>query len=127
MQGSLALIIASGFTRQLKEVFGRTWPNTWVNNNPSYFSDGTFGFNFFHGGIGYASLPSGHMAAVTAVAVVLWFARPQLRWVSVLACGLVAVGLIGTNYHWLSDIIAGTFVGWSVGAVVCDSFNRNSG
>jgi membrane-associated phospholipid phosphatase len=115
---SLALVVASVFTRDLKDAFGRTWPLTWVNNNPSYFKDGVFGFSPFHGGPGYAAFPSGHMTAISAVAIVLWYAWPQLRWLSVLACALVAIGLIGANYHWLSDVIAGAMVGGTVGAVL---------
>jgi hypothetical protein len=31
-----------------------------------------YGFNFFHGGHGYASFPSGHTAVTCAVVTVLW-------------------------------------------------------
>jgi hypothetical protein len=47
---SLSLIVARAAKDQLKFVFGRTWPETWVNNNPSLIHDGVFGFNPFHGG-----------------------------------------------------------------------------
>ena len=49
---SLSLIIAEITKAQLKLMFGRTWPDTFVNDNPSFLRDGAYGFNFFHGGRG---------------------------------------------------------------------------
>ncbi len=106
-----AIILAGVFTYGLKEAFGRTWPETWVNNNPSYFGKGVYGFFPFHGGREYASFPSGHTTAICALAGSLWFLWPRLRWVGVLLALAVAVGLLGANYHWLSDIMAGAVVG----------------
>jgi membrane-associated phospholipid phosphatase len=116
---SLALVVALVVTQELKYAFGRTWPNTWVNNNPSYFRDGVFGLNPFHGGAGYASFPSGHMTAIAAVGAVLWHGMPRLGWLTLIAYAIVAIGLIGASYHWLSDIIAGAIVGSVVGVVLC--------
>ena len=39
----------------------------------------------------------------------------EVRPLYVLTVATVAVGLIGANYHFLSDVIAGAFVGLSVG------------
>ena len=69
---SISLIVAETIKSQLKFAFGRLWPDTWVQNNPSFIHDGAYGFNLFHGGPGYASFPSGHMAATCAVISVLW-------------------------------------------------------
>jgi len=99
----------------LKFAFGRTWPETWINNNPSLIGNGTYGFNPFHGGSGYNSFPSGHTTAVCAVAAVLWFAYPKLRPLWVLMVIAVGVGLIGADYHFVSDIVAGGFLGASTG------------
>src|SRR5271166_99729 len=49
-----AVLVSGVLTLELKEVFGRTWPETWINNNPSYFGNGTYGFFPFHGGQGWA-------------------------------------------------------------------------
>ena len=57
---SCAILIAGVLTHELKEVFGRAWPETWIDKNPSYFGNGAYGFFPFHGGRGYASFPSGH-------------------------------------------------------------------
>jgi len=60
---SMSFIAANFITNQLKYALGRTWPDTWIQNNPSLIQNGVFGFNPFHGGPGFASFPSGHVAA----------------------------------------------------------------
>ncbi len=115
---SISLIIAEATKAQLKFVFGRTWPDTWIHNNPSFLRDGVYGFNFFNGGPEYASFPSGHMAVTCAVISVLWLYFPAARVLYALAGLAVAIGLIGANYHFLSDVIAGAFVGISSGWMV---------
>ena len=85
-----AILITWALKEELKWVFGRTWPETWVKGapNPSYFGNGVYGFFPFHGGQGYASFPSGHTAAATAFAGSLWFLWPQLRWLGILLYAL---------------------------------------
>ena len=68
---SISLIVGETTKSLLKFMFGRLWPDTWVQNNPSFLHDGAYGFNFFHGGAGYASFPSGHTAATCAAISVL--------------------------------------------------------
>ncbi len=55
-------------------VFGRDWPETWIDNNPSLIRDGAYGFHPFHGNSAYGSFPSGHTARTLAVAAVVWIA-----------------------------------------------------
>ena len=114
---SLSFVTANFINNQLKYAFGRTWPETWIQNNPSLIQSGVFGFNPFHGGPGFASFPSGHVAAVRAVITVLWWSYPNLRPIYAACVAAVAVGLIGANYHFLSDTFAGIFVGISVGYI----------
>jgi membrane-associated phospholipid phosphatase len=112
---SISLIMAVAIKSELKLVFGRTWPSSWMGNNPSYVRDGIYGFNFFHGGNEYASFPSGHMAMVCAVTTVLWIYFPAARTVYVLAILIAGAGLVVANYHFLSDVITGSFVGVTCG------------
>ena len=114
---SITFIATNLITNQLKYAFGRTWPETWIEKNPSLVQNGVFGFNPFHGGLGFASFPSGHVAAVCAVMAVLWWSYARLRPIYVACVAAVAVGLIGANYHFLSDILGGIFVGLSAGYV----------
>ena len=82
---SVSLIIAEATKTQLKFVFGRTWPDTWIHNNPSFIRDGVYGFNFFNGGPEYASFPSGHMAVTCAVISTVWIYYPAARALCALA------------------------------------------
>jgi membrane-associated phospholipid phosphatase len=109
------LAVAQAVKDQLKYAFGRTWPETWVRNNPSFIHDGVYGFFPFHGGPGWASFPSGHTTAICAVMSVLWICYPRFRVIYALSIAAVAIGLVGANFHFLSDVIAGGFLGVSAG------------
>ena len=111
----LSVTMTEALKNQLKFLFGRTWPETWTHNNPSFIHDGVYGFNWLHGGAGYASFPSGHMAATCAAMAVLWIAYPRFKLAYLAAGLLVAAMLLGANFHFLSDVIAGGFVGVSIG------------
>ena len=108
-------VVASAIKNQLKIAFGRTWPETWVRNNPSLIHDGAYGFHPFTTGPGYESFPSGHTTAVVAVMSVLWICYPRLRILYAAIGAAVVIGLIGANFHFLSDCIAGAFIGASTG------------
>jgi membrane-associated phospholipid phosphatase len=115
---SVSLVVAKTLNDELKYAFGRTWPETWTNGNPSFIQDGAFGFMPFHGGAGFASFPSGHTTAICAVISVLWLSWPRWCWIYPVPVALVAIGLLGADYHWLSDIIAGCYLGTAVGVTV---------
>jgi PAP2 superfamily len=117
MACTISFIATNLITNQLKYVFGRTWPETWIENNPSLVQNGVFGFNPFHGGLGFASFPSGHLAGVCAVMAVLWWSYTRLRPIYIACVAAVAIGLIGANYHFLSDILSAIFVGTSAGYI----------
>ena len=110
-----SLAVAAGVKDQLKLAFGRTWPETWVRDNPSLIRDGVYGFNPFHGGPGFAAFPSGHMTAICAVMTVLWICYPRYRVLYGIFIGAVAIGLVGADFHFLGDVIAGAFLGVSTG------------
>jgi len=110
----LATLTAIVIKDELKILFGRTWPETWTNNNPSWIKDGVFGFEPFHGGAGWYSFPSGHTTLVSAPMMVLFLCLPRLRMVWLALIALVVIGLLGADYHWLSDTIAGFYLGTAV-------------
>jgi membrane-associated phospholipid phosphatase len=112
---SVSLLVAMAVKDQLKYAFGRTWPETWTSNNPSFIANGVFGFTPFHGGAGWASFPSGHTTAICAVVSVLWVAWPRYRLLFPIPAVLVVVGLLGADFHWLSDTIAGAYLGTAAG------------
>ena len=91
---SLAVIFTETIMNMLKLIFGRTWPETWVDNNPSFIRDGVYGFHFMHGGSAYQSFPSGHMAATCTVISVLWIGIRN-------SGGFINCGSVGRyGYRW---------------------------
>jgi membrane-associated phospholipid phosphatase len=114
---SISIVIAEVTKIQLKFVFWRTWPESWLGDNASFIRKGVYGFNPFHGGTEYSSFPSGHMAATCAAISVLWIYYPKLRGICLLVGLAVGMGLVGGNYHFLSDVIAGAFVAVTAGNI----------
>jgi membrane-associated phospholipid phosphatase len=112
---ALNLLVAVALKEQLKWVFGRPWPETWIDNNPSYLGDGLYAFQWFRGGEIFGSFPSGHTTAICAAASIVWIAWPAWRWLVLTVVVLVVVGLVGDNYHFVGDTIAGATLGWLSG------------
>src|SRR5262249_45936218 len=112
----VSLVLADQFRETLSYGFGRYWPETWINDNPSLIRDGAYGFHPFHGGSAYGSFPSGPTARALAGPAVVWIAYPGWRGACGRASGAVAAGLLGMDYHFVGDVIAGGFVGGIVGA-----------
>lgn len=101
----------------LKYTFGRTWPDTWLHENPSYLHDGVFEFKFFAGNYAYASFPSGHLTVMLACTAVIALRHRVLRVPCAIAIALTAFGQIAAAYHWTSDVLAGAALGIAVGTV----------
>ena len=49
---------------------------------------------------------------------VLWLAYPGGRWAWVLGGIVLGISLVGMNYHFVGDVIAGGVIGSIVGAYV---------
>jgi membrane-associated phospholipid phosphatase len=95
----------------LKPIFGRTLP-------PQYLQDGIYAFHWFSQNTFATSFPSGHSAQIAAIAAVFWVEQPRSRILCVIAVGCVSIALILAEKHFLSDIIAGSFVGLSGGLLM---------
>ncbi len=96
----------------LKYVFGRTTTREWLHKPDLY------GFHWFQGGGLNAGFPSGHMAVFTALTASLWRFYPRYRVIYALFLLTLAVALIATNYHFLSDVVAGAYLGVIVEACI---------
>src|SRR6476659_6068107 len=46
----VSFIVADQFRQSLGDLFGRYWPETWHDNNPSYIGTGAYGFHPFQVG-----------------------------------------------------------------------------
>jgi membrane-associated phospholipid phosphatase len=111
----ITLAIAEPLKGGLKFVFGRTWP---AYGQPSFIFEAAYGFHPFHGGPDFESFPSGHSAAICAVAVILWKCLPIIRIFCAATVAAIMAGLIAGDFHFLSDVIAGAFLGISLSALV---------
>src|SRR5215475_12643790 len=107
---ALSLALSAILENWLKFTFGRTWPETWVQDNPSLIRDGIHNFNPFHGGAGFAAFPSGHMVAICAIMSVFWIGYPRFRAIYAICVAIPFIGLLGANFHFVSDLIAGSFL-----------------
>ena len=105
------LIATAAIKIVLKWMFGRTWPETWIDNNPSFIGDAIYGFHPFHFERAFQSFPSGHAASTFAVISILWLSRPRWRWLYAIVGGLMCAALVGLNYHFVGDVIAGAMLG----------------
>jgi membrane-associated phospholipid phosphatase len=112
----VSLIVADQFRESLGDLFGRYWPETWHNNNPSLIGTGTYGFHPFQVGDDIGSFPSGHAARILGFASVFWIALPRWRWAYAIAALPMLVALVAMDYHFVGDVIAGSVLGGIVGA-----------
>lgn len=96
----------------LKFVFGRVNTRFWLQE------PGMYGFHWFQRRLGCEGFPSGHMVVVVALLAALWRFYPRWRLGCLLVALLLGVALIATDYHFLSDVLAGAFLGVAVETVV---------
>jgi membrane-associated phospholipid phosphatase len=107
----ISLIVADDFRISLGDVFGRYWPETWQHDNPSLIGTGTYGFHPFQRGDDIGSFPSGHACRILGFATVWVIAMPQSRMIATVLCAPMLVSLVAMNYHFVSDVIAGSVLG----------------
>ena len=87
-----------------------------------------FGIYGFHPWSWFAprwqSFPSGEATTVFAVAVALVLLRPRWRYALGVFAVVMAISRVMVNAHYLSDIVAGAFVGSLIALAVRDGFAR---
>ena len=89
----------------LKRVFGRSGPTSWTGHQE-------FAFHWLRGRQAeLQSMPSGEAAILSAFFAVLWVLLPRWRWLYIFIGSVEAIGLIGLNWHFVSDVIAGVAIG----------------
>jgi membrane-associated phospholipid phosphatase len=100
----------------LKPLCGRPLPYV-------FFSTGKAQFHFWRWALDN-SFPSGHAAQIASVMTVLWITYPRLRglWGAMAVIGYLL--LILGNWHFVSDVIAGAFLG-TFGATMIVALWRN--
>lgn len=89
----------------LKYAFGRINTREWLLAPQEY------GFHWFSGEERFFGFPSGHMVVFVALFAVVWRFHPRWRPACLALLLVLALALIATNYHFLSDVIVGAYVG----------------
>jgi len=92
----------------LKHFFGRVNTRFWLRH--PHVTE----FHWFQGEGNYDGFPSGHMAVFMALMVALWKYYPSHRLAYLVFLSALALALIVTNYHFMSDIIAGAYLGFII-------------
>src|SRR4051812_10238102 len=111
----VSLIVADQFRESLGDLFGRYWPETWHNDNPSLIGTGAYGFHPFQVGDDIGSFPSGHAARILGFMTVFWLLMPAWRWAYTLITLPMLIALVAMNYHFVGDVIAGSTLGSIIG------------
>jgi membrane-associated phospholipid phosphatase len=88
----------------VKLMFARYRPNY-------FFEKGLYGFDFFNGGYEYNSFPSGHAATIFSLATAMSLFWPKYRTTFFVVAFVVALSRIVLTSHFVSDVIAGAFIG----------------
>jgi membrane-associated phospholipid phosphatase len=100
-----SVVVAYALKAGLGHLFGRPSPRRWLADPQLY------GFHWWSGADGLKAFPSGHMSVFTAALLAVSHFYPRSHaWCIGLLC-VLAAALIGTDYHFLSDIIAGAYCG----------------
>lgn len=87
-----------------KFVFGRIGPRDWLIHHES--------LTFHWLKIWSSSFPSGHMVVFVAFGTAILFYYPRYHRLVLSFLILLGVALIATDYHFLSDVIAGAYIGY---------------
>jgi membrane-associated phospholipid phosphatase len=106
---SAAILLATAMKDELKWMFGRPWPDSWTQF-------GLYAFKPFTDDSLYGCFPSGHTAYMAAPVFMLCWLAPKYRVLWLAALGMVMAGLVAGGYHYVSDVIAGLFVGLAAAA-----------
>ena len=95
----------------LKMVFARVNTRHWLCEHSLY------GFYWFQRESGFEGFPSGHMLVIGALLAAAWRFYPRTRALCLATATLLGIALVATNYHFVSDVIAGAYLGLLVEAV----------
>src|SRR3989344_2720887 len=107
---SVSFMIGIGFKTLTKIVFARQ--SLWYAEHCTWYHHlSPYTFHWLKNEGLYQAFPSGHMTLSTAFLVVFWIAYPRVRWILMLILLGVAAGLFLNCYHFVSDVIAGDYLG----------------
>lgn len=117
-----SLVVTAALKLLLKWSFGRDCPEVWIKNHPTSIGQAAYSFHPFHPAAAYLAFPSGHAALLCSVLSILWICYPRWRWVYAIVGGAMGMALVGMNYHFVGDVIAGTMLGSITGVYMAHLF-----
>jgi membrane-associated phospholipid phosphatase len=88
-----------------KIIFGRVNTRYWLLDPDLY------GFYWFQRRTGCDGFPSGHMVVMVTLFAALYRFHPKSRPACIALSIMLATALVLTNYHFVSDVIAGAYLG----------------
>jgi hypothetical protein len=125
---SVSIFVTCEVKNMLKIAFGRTWPRDTsggdvdlilpdVITTQGYVNDGIHMFNPFAAQKAFTAFPSGTMAVLSAAVIPIWIHYPASRIPLALLSVIVACVMLQTNTHFVSDLVAGAYIGGLIGMV----------
>lgn len=112
-----AIAVPSLFATIIKRVIGRARPFVGAEADPFLYWPMVWRAD-------YASMPSGHATSAFAAAIAVGLIWPRLRPLMLIYALIIAVSRVALDAHYLSDVIAGAFVGSMGALIVRDWFAR---
>jgi membrane-associated phospholipid phosphatase len=110
-------VVAGFVAAKLKIIFGRPPPEALLN-------EGTSGFHFFNGGVGFDSFPSSHAAIAAGLAGALSAVWPAHRRLFLGLAVIVAASRFIIGAHYLSDVLLGCAVGLGIAVLMQTFFSQ---
>ncbi len=107
--GGTVLPVSHVAKTAFKLLFGRIQTRVWL-------VDPAAAHQWFHSGEGHNGFPSGHMTVFAALAAACWAFYPELKGPCLFLLALLGAALVLSNYHFLSDVVAGGYLGLAVAA-----------
>jgi membrane-associated phospholipid phosphatase len=125
-----SILLTFVLKNDLKWVFSRYWPMTWTHDNLSWIHNHAYGFQWFQGkplqgNDQTGSFPSGHSAVAFAALLPVGIVYRRILPATLALAALEALSMVAFDYHFLSDVLAGTLVGIS-GVLLTDRLLRKS-
>jgi membrane-associated phospholipid phosphatase len=93
---------------------------------PTFIYQKQYGFDFLHYRDGWRSFPSGTAIGSFALVGVLLVRRSRLTPLAMFVSTVMCLTLVVVTYHWLSDVIAGMFLGLTIGYAIGSLFQPSS-
>lgn len=112
-----AIALPGLFTDIMKPVFGRARPEL-------LFRDHLFGFTWIGPHADRWSFPSGHTVTIVALATALYAIYPPLWPVYAFVALLITASRVIVDAHYLSDVIAGAYVGFIGAWALAETLKR---